>query len=147
MLHSREPRVSIESVLRHLVVWQWILAGLSILGFELEVEGLPFLLQQFAAAEAARPPTAADTAVGWLTLAWGIGSLAASIGVLAFRPWARPLYLAMALAGCVLQALLEPSVTTPWSVAAETAAQVLVGVTIGVAYFSPVRARFARPPG
>jgi hypothetical protein len=44
----------------------------------------------------------------------------------------------------VLQALLEPSVTTAWSVAAETAAQLLVGVTIGVLYFSPVQVRFAR---
>ena len=147
MLHSREPRVPIESVLRHLVVWQWILAGLSILSFELEVEQLPFLLQEYAAGEAARPPTAADAAVGWLTLSGGLGSLAASIGIFAFRRWARPLYLAMALLGCVLQALLEPSVTTPWSVAAETATQVLVGATIGVAYFSPVRDRFARRPG
>ena len=50
----------------------------------------------------------------------------------------------MALLGCALQALLEPSVTTGWSVAAETAAQVLVGITIGVIYFSPVRGHFAR---
>jgi hypothetical protein len=50
----------------------------------------------------------------------------------------------MAILGCVLQALLEPSVTTGWSVAAETVAQVLVGVTIGVLYFSPARGHFAR---
>jgi len=139
--------MSIERVLRQLVLWQWILAGLSILGFELEVDRLPFLLLEYAAAEAARPATAADAAIGWLTLSWGIGSLAASIGIVALRHWARPLYLAMALLGCVLQALLEPSVTTPWSVAAETAAQVLVGVTLGVVYFSPLRDRFGRRPG
>jgi hypothetical protein len=138
--------VPIETVLRHLVVWQWILACLSIVFFQLEVDRLPFLLQQYAATEAARPATLADAAVGWLTLLWGIGSLVASVGVFALRRWARPLFLVLALLGCVLQALLEPSVTTGWSVAAETAAQVLVGVTIGVVYFSPVRGHFARRP-
>jgi len=139
--------VPIETVLRHLVVWQWILACLSIVIFQLEVPRLPFLLQEYAAAEAARPATVADAMVGWLTLLWAIGSLAASVGVFALRRWARPLFLVMALLGCVLQALLEPSVTTGWSVAAETAAQVLVGVSIGVVYFSPVRGHFARRSG
>ena len=137
----------IETVLRHLVVWQWILACLSIVIFQLEVERLPFLLQEYAAAEAVRPATMADAVVGWLTLLWAVGSLAASVGVFALRRWARPFFLVMALLGCVLQALLEPSVTTGWSVAAETGAQVLVGVTIGVVYFSPVRGHFARRPG
>ena len=137
----------IETVLRHLVVWQWILACLSIVIFQLEVERLPFLLQEYAAAEAVRPATMADAVVGWLTLLWAVGSLVASVGVFALRRWARPFFLVMALLGCVLQALLEPSVTTGWSVAAETAAQVLVGVTIGVVYFSPVRGHFARRPG
>jgi acyl dehydratase len=137
--------VRIETVLRHLVVWQWVLACLSIVFFQLEIDRLPFLLREYAAAEAVRPPTVADSAIGWLTLLWAIGSLVASTGVFALRRWARPLFLAMALLGCVLQALLEPSVTTGWSVAAETAAQVVVGVTLGVVYFSPVRGYFARP--
>ena len=137
----------IEAVLRHLVVWQWVLACLSIVFFQVEIDKLPFLLKEYAAAEAIRPPTVADSMVGWLTLLWGIGSLAASIGVIALKRWARPFFLVMALLGCVLQALLEPSVTTGWSVAAETAAQVLVGVTLGVVYFSPVRGHFARRPG
>jgi hypothetical protein len=139
--------VPIEAVLRHLVVWQWIFACLSIAFFQAEIERLPFLLQQYAAAEAARPATTADAMVGWLTLLWAVGSFAASVGVFALRRWARPVFLAMALLGCVLQALLEPSVTTAWSVAAETAAQVLVGVTLGVVYFSPVRGHFAGRPG
>ena len=134
----------IESVLRHLVVWQWVFAGLSILIFQLEVAQLPFLLQEYAAREALREPAPADALVGWLTLLWAVGSLAAGVGVWLLRRWARPAFLAMASLGCVLQALLEPSVTTGWSVAAETVAQVLVGVTLGVLYFSPVRVRFAR---
>jgi hypothetical protein len=138
--------VPIETVLRHLVVWQWVLACLSIAFFQLEVDRLPWLLQAYAATEAARPATLSDAAVAWLALAWGIGSLVASAGLFVLRRWARPLFLAMALLGCVLQALLEPSVTTGWSVAAETASQVLVGVTIGVVYFSPVRGYFARRP-
>lgn len=137
----------IETVLRHLVVWQWVFACASIAIFQLERSQLPFLLQEYAAAEAARPITGLDQVVGWLTLVWGVGSVIASVGVFALRRWARPVFLAMALLGCVLQALLEPSVTTGWSVAAETAAQVLVGATLGVLYFSPVRGHFARRPG
>jgi hypothetical protein len=136
--------VPIESVLRHLVVWQWIFAGLSILVFQIEVDRLPFLLREYAAREALREPGTADALVGWLTLLWAVGSLAAGGGVWLLRRWARPAFLAMAILGCVLQALLEPSVTTGWSVAAETVAQVLVGVTIGVLYFSPARGHFAR---
>jgi hypothetical protein len=79
-----------------------------------------------------------------LSLLWALGSFAASAGVFWLRPWARPLFLAMAAIGCAVQALLEPSVTTAWSVAAETGAQVLVGVAIGVLYFSPARGHFAR---
>jgi len=134
----------IEIVLRHLIVWQWLLAALSILIFQLEVDRLPFLLREYAALEAAREASAADAATGWLALLWAVGSLAASVGIFLLRRWSRPLFLAMAVLGCGLQALLEPSVTTAWSVAAETGAQVLVGVTIGVLYFSPVRGHFAR---
>ena len=47
----------IETVLRHLVVWQWVLACLSIVFFQVEIENLPFLLKEYAAAEAARPAT------------------------------------------------------------------------------------------
>jgi hypothetical protein len=136
--------VPIESVLRHLVVWQWALAFLSIVVFQLEVEHLPLLLREYAALEAARVPTLADSLVGWFALAWGLGSLVASAAVCLLRRWSRPLFLAMAILGCVLQALLEPSVTTGLSVAAETGAQVLVGVTLGVIYFSPARGHFAR---
>jgi hypothetical protein len=131
-------------VLRHLVVWQWLLASLSLLIFQLEVDRLPALLQAYAALEVDREPSAADAAIGWLALLWAAGSLAASAGVFLLRSWARPLFLAMAILGCGLQALLEPSVTTAWSVAAETGAQLLVGVTIGVLYFSPARGYFAR---
>jgi len=52
--------VPIETVLRQLVVWQWLLATLSILVFQLEVDRLPFLLREYAALEAAREPSAAD---------------------------------------------------------------------------------------
>ena len=134
----------IETVLRHLVVWQWLLAALSILFFQLEVEQLPDVLQAYAALEATRAPTAADAVIGWLALLWAAGSLAASVGVFLLRRSARIFFLVMAILGCGLQALLEPSVTTGWSVAAETGAQLLVGVTIGVIYFSPVRGHFAR---
>jgi len=136
--------VRIESILRQLVVWQWILAGFSIAIFEFEVEGLPPLLQEYAVLEAAREPGAADAAVGWLSLLWVLGSFVASAGVFLLQPFARPLYLGMAVVGCVLQALLEPSVTTAWSVSAETGVQVLVGVTLGVLYFSAAREHFAR---
>jgi len=138
--------VPIERVLRHLVVWQWLFAALSILVFQLEFDRLPVVLQAYAALEAVREPSAADAAIGWIALIWVVGSLGASVGVFLLKRPARVLFLAMAILGCGLQALLEPSVTTAWSVAAETAAQLLVGVTIGVLYFSPVRGHFARRP-
>jgi hypothetical protein len=83
--------------------------------------------------------------VGWLTLAWLLGSLAASGGAFVFRRWARPLFLLMAVLGCALAALVEPAVSSPASAAAETAAQMLVGLIVGLLYFSPLRDQFGRP--
>lgn len=134
----------IETVLRHLVFWQWLLAFLSIVIFQLEAKDLPFLLQEYAAQRDLAPAGPGEQLIGWYALAWTVGSVVASVGVFRLRRWARLLFLAMAALGCVLQAFLEPSVTTAWSATAETAAQVVVGVTIGVLYFSPVRGHFAR---
>ena len=137
----------IETVLRHLVVWQWLLAAASLAIFQLEARDLPFLLQEYASEQSAASATWVDQLVGWGVLVWFVGSLVGSVGVFLLRRWARPLFLAMAVLGCVIQAFLEPSVTTAWSTSAETAAQVMVGVTLGVLYFSPVRGHFARRPG
>ena len=136
----------IETVLRHLVFWQWGLAFLSIVVFQLEAKDLPFLLQEYAAQRDLAAPTAGDQLIGWYALVWIVGSVVASVGVFLLQRWARLLFLAMAALGCVLQAFLEPSVSTAWSATAETAAQVVVGITIGVLYFSPVRGHFARRP-
>jgi membrane associated rhomboid family serine protease len=137
--------MTLRSILRHCLVWQWTLAVLSVTFFQLEKSHLPFMLQQFAVDEAVASGGTSDVLVGWLTLAWLLGSLAASGGAFVFRRWARPLFLLMAVLGCALAALVEPAVSSPASAAAETAAQMLVGLIVGLLYFSPLRDQFGRP--
>jgi len=137
--------VSLETILRGSLVLQWMLAALSILFFQLEARYISPLLGEYAAspAQATAGETIFGGLIGWIALVWLLGSVAASAGAYFFRGWSRPLFLAMALLGCGLQAMLEPSVTSPASAGAETGAQVLVGLIIGLLYFSPLKERFA----
>ena len=129
-------------VLRIALVFQWLLAFLSIMIFQLEKSHLPEILQEYAAADAGTASVFGAFA-GWFALIWLVGSLAASAGAFFFQVWARPLFLATAILGCLLQAFLEPSVTSPGSATTETAAQVMVGLVLGLLYFSPLRWKFA----
>ena len=131
-----------QHVLRIALVLQWVLGFLSIVIFQLEKSHLPEILQEYAAAEAGTA-TALGAFAGWFALLWLVGSLAASVGAFFFQVWARPLFLATAILGCVLQAFLEPSVSSPGSAATETGAQVLVGLILGLLYFSQLRWKFA----
>jgi hypothetical protein len=132
-----------ETALRHAIVWQWLLALASVLLFRLEASGLPPLLSEFAVAEAAEAATARDFWVGGFAGVWIAASFAASVGVFLLAHWARTPYLVLAGLGCVLIGLLEPSVTSPLSAVAETAAQLVVGLVLGLVFFSPLSDAFA----
>ena len=128
------------SALRVALVAQWALGVASVLLFEIEAPGLPLALRDYYTDTALEPMTRYDVFVGVFTAVWGVGSLVASFGVFALKHWARGAYVVTVVAGVALQGLLEPSITTAWSETAESAAEVLAGVVVGLLYFLPLDA-------
>jgi hypothetical protein len=133
-----------ETALRQAIVWQWLLALASVLLFRLEAPGLPPLLSEYATATAMEPATTRDLVVAAFAGAWIAASFVASVGVFLLAHWARSAYVVLAVLGCVLIGLLEPSVTSPLSAVAETAAQLVVGLVLGLVFFSPLSGAFAQ---
>lgn len=132
------------AALRTALIGQWLLAVASVVLFSLETPGLPELLKEFYLSEELVPTTPFDTFVGWYAGAWALGSFVASVGVFFLEHWARHLYLAMVFAGVLLQVMLEPSVTTAWSEGAESGAEILSGIVVGLLYFLPLTEGHAR---
>lgn len=133
--------------LRFAVVAQWVFAAASVLLFELEAPRLPTELQAYAVDEATTAGSSGDFITGLFAAFWLLASLTASAGVWVLARWARLPYLATGLLGCLLMGALEPAVTSPWSTAAETLVHLLVGLAIGLLFWSPAAAEFARRPG
>ena len=109
-----------------------------------EAPRLPPELQSYAIDEALEPTTAADSATGVFAVVWLVASFAASAGMFICAHWARIAYLVTGLLGCLLMALLEPAVTSPWSTAADTLVHGLVGFAVCLAYWSPAARAFGR---
>ncbi len=132
----------LDRVLRLALVFQWLLALASVVLFRVEQSRLPDVLREYGATQGGSTSLSAEL-VGWYALFWLAGSLVATAGAFLLKPWSRPLFLVMAVLGIALTGLLEPSITSPGSAAAETAAQILVGVILGLVYFSPLKEHFA----
>ena len=83
------------------------------------------------------PPVAVVAVLGFALL-----TLASTIGLLFFRRWARPLYVASLVAGLVLIAFDPggPAIRAQGSIASLN--MVFSGMVIGLMYFSPARRAF-----
>ena len=132
--------------LRVALVSQWALGLASVLLFQIEAPGLPDALREHALNASNGPATGYDLAVGAFAAVWGVGCLVASFGVFALKHWARAAYLAAVAMGVALQGLLEPSITTAWSETAQSAAEVLAGIVVGLLYFLPLETKASSRP-
>jgi hypothetical protein len=128
------------------VIAQWGFAAASLVLFEIEAPRLPTELQSYAVDEAINPGSNGDFITGLFAAFWLVASLVSSVGVFVCARWARLPYLATGLLGCLLMGALEPAVTSPWSTAADTLVHLLVGVAIGLLFWSHAAAEFARRP-
>jgi hypothetical protein len=134
------------SSLRVALVAQWALGLASVLLFELEAPGLPEALREYYIDTTLEPATRSDQLVGAFAAVWGVACIVASFGVFFLKHWARAAYLTAVAMGVILQGLLEPSITSAWSETAESAAEVLAGVVIGLLYFLPLDANAPSRP-
>lgn len=122
-----------------------LVAGVAGIAFE---DRLPAPLRAWAQAEADREPTGGEVVLMLAAVAFLLAALVDTVGLLMFWRPARPLGVALAVAGVPLAAALGPSVAHGWEAAVVDFATLLWGAALAMAYcWPPVRARFdGRPP-
>ena len=77
-----------------------------------------------------------------LALTLLLSMFAGLLGLFLFKPWGRLLSLASTVAALLLVPFLGPTLTSPMEDLFGDLASLLLGCALGLAYFSPLRARF-----
>lgn len=89
------------------------------------------------------PPALSSGWALWVSGAWALALLGASVGLLFFKRWARTVALWGTLGGFALFPLLGGGYASGWSTALQDAAATTWGVANALAWFGPVAQRFA----
>lgn len=76
------------------------------------------------------------------SLPWLIAVLASTIGLLFFKPWARPMALYSTLFGFISYSFLSPELSSPVASALTEASAMTWGAILALAYYSPLRENF-----
>jgi hypothetical protein len=146
-------------ILQVLVIAEVLLTGSSIL-FSFFEPDVPEPVETWLNAEAAGPLMKVLDSGEW-SLRLAIGALmlvllgvylTAIAGLLTFRNWARPLYIAATLGGLVILPSMGYSLASPTAMLLSTASNMVTGTIMAMLLFVPaVRERFrapaAPPPG
>lgn len=136
--------MNLRAVFRIAVIAEWVLIVLALVTRVVFGQDLSPLAQQYEAGRQSRDLTVLET-VGL----WGAGlllpvSIASSIGLLFFKRWARPLYLAVSLIFPVLFLYEGPVLAVPVSTVVDRLSLIDSGFIIGVMWFSAVASEFGR---
>lgn len=74
-----------------------------------------------------------------------VPACAACVGLYLFRPWARPLAVITTALGLLLYPILGPNLSSGWSQLFSELSSTLWGVSLALAYFSPLKEHFGAP--
>ena len=88
------------------------------------------------------PPGLATSWVMWLSAAWAVTLVGATIGLLFFKRWARSVSLWGTVGGFVLFPLLGGAYSSGWAGAFQDAAVTAWGAALALAYFGPIAHHF-----
>jgi hypothetical protein len=124
---------------RGLIGGYLLCVGLAIAGHVLGVEKLPLALREFVV-EADKT----TWLVGWMGYGYLAAATIACIGLLLFRHWARPLFVAVTLFG--LMPWDGATVYPPLEYLFVHLEFVFAGAIIAAAYWSPVKDSFVAKP-
>ncbi|MBI3714864.1 MAG: hypothetical protein HY255_02590 [Betaproteobacteria bacterium] len=126
---------------RYLVIGFFGLVIASLFIHAVALNGLPVDLLDYVKAQDASQSTLLDV----IALIFIGGFLASVYGLYQFRPWSRPLFLAVLVLSAV--PLTGPVVMAPIDAFLNDMSSILAGALIALAYWSPVKNRFrAEPP-
>ena len=78
------------------------------------------------------------------SLVFGAIALLATVGLVLFQPWARPLALALTVVSLPLYPFIPAMVQSGWGALFLYLSTLAWGATLAMAYFSPLSVRFAK---
>jgi len=137
-------QMNLKTIFRIAVITEWVLIVLALVARVVFRQELPPLAQQYEAERQARDLTVLET-----VCLWGAGlllpvSIASSIGLLLFKRWARPLYIAVSLIFPVLLLYEGPVLAVPVSTVIDKLSLIDSGFIISLLWFSALTSEFGR---
>lgn len=132
------PRIT----LRIAIVGSWICLALAVAVSFWEEQRLPPSLFEYLQAQYSADVSPVEMLVGVLLF---VALIVASVGMLAFARWSRPLFLFSAVAGVFLLPVVGPNVEGPWKALFHELSLMGFGFVIALSYFGEVKNHFVRP--
>ena len=131
-----------KQILKNLIIAQWIVLFAAIFIGVIERQYLPDSLRIYLEEIAKTEMTLAETANLSIILIALVAYLISSAGLLFYKGWGRWLYLYSNIVGFVIGPLLGPMINPPFAGTLDDLWAVLVGLTIGIIYFSDAKKFF-----
>ena len=131
-----------KQILKNLIIAQWIVLFAAIFIGVIERQYLPDSLRIYLEEIAKAEMTLAETANLSIILIALVAYLISSVGLLLYKGWGRWLYLYSNIVGFVIGPLLGPMINPPFAGSLDDLSTALVGLTIGVIYFSDAKKFF-----
>jgi len=131
-----------KQILKNLIIAQWIVLFAAIFIGVIERQYLPDSLRIYLEEIAKVEMTLAETANLSIILIALVAYLISSAGLLLYKGWGRWLYLYSNIVGFVIGPLLGPMINPPFAGTLDDLWAVLVGLTIGIIYFSDAKKFF-----
>ena len=131
-----------KQILKYLIIAQWIVLFAAIFIGVIERQYLPDSLRIYLEEIAKAEMTLAETANLSIILIALVAYLISSVGLLLYKGWGRWLYLYSNIVGFVIGPLLGPMINPPFAGTLDDLSTALVGLTIGVIYFSDAKKFF-----
>ena len=131
-----------KQILKNLIIAQWIVLFAAIFIGVIERQYLPDSLRIYLEEIAKAEMTLAETANLSIILIALVAYLISSAGLLFYKGWGRWLYLYSNIVGFVIGPLLGPMINPPFAGTLDDLSTALVGLTIGVIYFSDAKKFF-----
>ncbi|MBW1838998.1 MAG: hypothetical protein JRI49_03605 [Deltaproteobacteria bacterium] len=131
-----------KQILKNLIIAQWIVLFAAIFIGVIERQYLPDSLRIYLEEIAKAEMTLAETANLSIILIALVAYLISSVGLLLYKVWGRWLYLYSNIVGFVIGPLLGPMINPPFAGTLDDLSTALVGLTIGVIYFSDAKKFF-----
>ncbi len=128
-----------KRLIRILIISQWITLIAVITVGLIETRYLTEPLKTYAAQRNNADLTRYQVLAAIMGVVFFIAYVASSIGLLIYRKWGRWLYLYANICGLALALFMEPEIVTPIAGALDYFFDVLIGLTIGILYFSDAK--------